>query len=265
MYRKVGDAPSDFGVSFGSAPKPVISSAVGKITIAIGSITIARANTTVAQPAVGDFVYEDDLIETSIDGQVGILFVDGTTFYLYANARVVLDEFIYNAESSNSARLHVTKGMFGFIAGKMATAGRLIIDTPLTRIQNTAPAASIGSLAVIFLLGLIQEVEASSESIALLNDETIYLPHGVFEIVTKEIIPRVIVVDNPGETIVLRHGTSGITVTNVANSPQQMAQLENAYLNAYATYSQGQQDPFILKLQAQQQAASGSGDFSRCF
>ena len=231
MYRGVRDTPGDYSSAIGSAQGPVIQSAIGKIKTAIGSITIARANANAVQPAVGDYVYEGDLIETGIDSQVGIIFLDGTTFHLYANARVVLDEFIYDAEkTSNSALLRVTKGLFGFIAGKVATTGRLIIDTPLAKIQNTAPAASIGSLAFIFFFALIEELEASSQNIALLDDGSIVykdLQHGIFEIVTKERIPRVIVVDDPAETIILRLGSSGISVDHVANTPAQMAQLES--------------------------------------
>ena len=255
MYRGVRVAPGDFGVGIGSAQGPVILSAIGKIKTAIGSVTIARANATAIHPAVGDFVYEGDLVETGIDGQVGIIFLDGTTFYLYDSARVVLDEFIYDAEkSSNSALLRVTKGMFGFVSGKVATTGRLIIDTPLAKIQNAAPAASIGSLAFVFFLCLIDELEASSQNIALLDDGAIVykdLEHGIFEIVTKERVPRIIVVDDPAETIVLRLGSSGISVDHVANTPAQMAQLQIAYQGAYATYSQAQQDPFIQQLQQQ--------------
>src|SRR5271166_4176804 len=69
--------------------------AIGKLQKVTGSITITRANVIVAPPAVGDLVYQGDLIETGIDGQVAIVFVDGTTFLLYANAHMVLDEFIF--------------------------------------------------------------------------------------------------------------------------------------------------------------------------
>ena len=258
MYRGVGDTPGSFDSGIGSAQGPVFSSAIGKINTVFGSVTIARSNANAIQPAVGDFVYEGDLIETGIDGQVGIVFVDGTTFQLSANASVVLDEFIYDAEnSSNSAVLRVGKGMFGFVAGKVATTGRLIIDTPLAKIQNTPSAASIGSLAFIFVLGLVQELEASSLNVAVLNDDLITykdLQHGIYEILVRQgpgLPPRVIIVDDPGETIILRIGTSGVIVDHVANTPAQMAQLQIAYQNVYSTYSQGQQDPFIQHLEQQ--------------
>ena len=168
----------------------------------MGSVTITRANVVVAQPAVGDLVYEGDLIETGIDGLVAIVFVDGTTFHLDASAHMVLDEFVFAAErSSNSALFRVLKGRFSFLSGLLAATGRLIIDTAVARIQNTRPAAGIGGLAFsVFTIGLIHELNAASADIALLDDGTITckdLKHGVFEIVTKGDHPQRFVVDDP--------------------------------------------------------------------
>ncbi len=136
--------------AFVSAP------AIGKLQKVMGSVTIARANAVVAQPAVGDLVYEGDLIETGIDGLVSVVFVDGTTFRLYERAHLVLDEFVFAPEKpSNSALFRVLKGRFSFLSGLVATTGRLMIDTAVARIQNTRPAAGIGGLAFsVFTIGI---------------------------------------------------------------------------------------------------------------
>lgn len=225
--------------------------AVGKLQTVMGLVTITRANVIIAQPAVGDLVYQGDVIETGIDGLTAIVLADGTTFQLCANAHTVLDEFICGGEkSSNSVLFRIVKGAFGFISGKAAPTGRLIIDTPVAQIQSTGRVGGIGSLAFgVFTFGLIEQLKAASADIALLDDGTIDykdLKHGVFEIRTHEAHPRVIVVDDPGETIVLRpRGAGAIGVETVANSATQMAQLQVAYQGALATFSQGQQDPFI--------------------
>ena len=242
----------DLAVSF--SQEMVSKPAIGKLQTVAGLVTVTRANVVIAQPAVGDLVYEGDLIKTGIDGLIAISFVDGTRFHLYASAHIVLDEFICGEEKSpDSALFRIVKGVFGFIGGKVAANGRLIIDTPVARIQSTAPAAGIGSLAFsIFTFGLIHELKAASADIALLDDGTINykdLKHGIFEIVTKGDNPRVIIVDDPGETIVLRPSGGGVSVETVANSPAQMAQLQSAYQGALATFSQGQQDPVIQQLQ----------------
>ena len=140
--------------------------------------------------------------------------------------------------------------MFGFIAGKVAATGRLAVDTPLAQIQSTAPAAGFGSLAFsIFTFSLIKELKAAPNDIALLDDGTIDykdLKHGVYEIVTKEAHPRRIIVDDPGETLVLRLSGSGtISIEQVANTPVVMAQNEIAYQINHDYFLRAQQDPFI--------------------
>ena len=248
------DRAAEDSVDVDSARQAVNARAIGKLETVTGSVTVKRSDIVVAQLAVGDLVYEGDLIETGVDGLVDIAFVDGTTFHLYADACVVLDEFIYStASSSHSALLRVLRGVFGFIAGKMATNGRLLIDTPLGQIRSTAPAAGVGSLALgIFTVLLVRELKADSADVSFLDNGKIdvkELKHGVFEIVTKGDHPQVIIVDDPSQTIVLRPRGSGVSVQAVANTPEQMAQLQRAYEATYGTYSLGQQDPLIQKWQ----------------
>src|SRR5277367_5599394 len=190
------------GLGAGSAPESVSVPAIGKLQAVMGLVAITRENASIARPAVGDPVHEGDLIETGTDGLIAIVFVDGTTFRLCANTRVVLDEFVYGVrQGSDSAVFRVTKGIFGIIAGKMAAIGRLLIDTPLGQVRSTGSAAGFGSLAFgVFTFGLIHELAAKS---AVLDDGTIdykdhlddgtidyreyyeSLPHGVFTIHTK--------------------------------------------------------------------------------
>ena len=217
---------------------PFVSApAIGKLQMVIGSVTITRANVVVAQPAVGDLVYIGDLIETGSDGLVAIVFADGTPFQLYPSARMVLDEFVCGAEkSSHSARFRVLKGA-GFIAGKAATTGRLIIDAPVAQIQSTGPAAGIGSLAFTALtIGLIHELKAANADFALLNDDTINF--GIYEVCTAtDCYP----IDDPNVTLFFQRHGSQVGVSKLANTPQQLAQFHDALLDAYAIQSLGQQ------------------------
>ncbi len=224
---------------------------IGKIKQVMGSVTITRAN-VIAQPAVGDLVYEGDLIETGIDGRIAIVFVDGTTFRLYDSAHMVLDEFVFSAErSANSALFRVLKGRFSFLSGLLATTGRLMIDTAVARIQNTRPAAGIGGLAFsVFTIGLIHELNAASADIALLDDGTITckdLKHGVFEIVTKGDHPQRFIVDDPCVSIHFQIVGSQVRVSEVANTPGQMAAFHDAFLSTLDSFLRGQQDSLIQK------------------
>ena len=251
------DTAAEGGEEFGasSASQEVSAPAIGKVQTVMGLVTITRANVIVDQLAVGDFVYKGDLIETGVGGLIAIAFVDGTEFHLRDDARLVLDEFNYGADkSSQSALLRVLKGMFCVVAGKLAATGRLIIDTPAAQIRGIAPGAGFFGILTftVFSFGLIRELKAASSDVSFIDDVPIdykFFKHGVFELVTKGDHPEVIIVDDPTKTIILRaRGAGSFSVQEVANTPQQMAQLQQAYQSAQEIYLRGQQDPLIQQM-----------------
>ena len=103
---------------------------IGKVVTAAGSVSIEHVSAVVVQASlggqsggakIGDSVYLGDVVSTGSDGRVGITFTDGTAFDLSPNARMVMNEFVYDPNStSNSSLLSLTKGTFTFVAGKVA-------------------------------------------------------------------------------------------------------------------------------------------------
>jgi FecR protein len=244
VFRNPSNAPGDDDVVVGSAPTRVTTppKAIGEIHMATGSVTVRRAGGVAARVDVGELVYQGDAIETGADGAVGIIFTDGTAFNLSSDARAVLNEFAYDPNAtSNSALLSLAQGTFAFIAGKVAKAGSLRIDTPVARIRGGAQDGGIGILTLAALtFSATSKTEAASRHDAFLDDGTI-AQYGTFEIVTKEAVPRVIIVDDPSETIVLRRAGSAITVDRVTHTATRTAELQTAYREAFDTQSQGQQ------------------------
>ena len=130
---------------------------IGRVVTATGSVTIEHANAVVVQAnipvssgvgqtKVGDPVYKGDVVQTGADGKVGITFTDGTAFNLSSNARMVLNEFVYDPNGkSNSTLFSLTKGTFTFIAGKVAKTGDMKIGTPVATmgIRGTTPHVEI--------------------------------------------------------------------------------------------------------------------------
>src|SRR5262249_21069114 len=116
----------------------------------------------VAQAIAGDSLYCGDVIEIGEEGSASLTFADGTRFQLYASTRMVVDNFVGGAHSAaGSALIRIVKGMFAVVAGKLASAGRLVIETPLGTIRSRGPAAGFGSLALGFLtFSLIKELQA---------------------------------------------------------------------------------------------------------
>ena len=147
------------------------SSPIGKVVTTSGSVTIEHASAVVVQanlPAasgvgqtkLGDLVYKADVVQTGADGKVGITFTDGTAFNLSSNARMVLDEFVYDPNGkSNSTLFSLTKGTFTFVAGKVAKTGDMKIETPVATmgIRGTTPHVEISDDGSVRFSTLIEE------------------------------------------------------------------------------------------------------------
>ena len=177
-------------------------------------------------------------------GRIGIRFIDGTVFNLSHSARAVLNEFVCDSNGTpHSALFGVTTGTFAFIAGQVAKNGSLTVDTPVGSIRGRAHAGGFGMLSLAALtFSMMREVQAADPNATFLDDDSIGykdLEHGKFELVTKEAIPRHIIVEDPGETIVLNKIGSSVSVNQVANSPTRMAELQEAQQDVLANYAKG--------------------------
>jgi hypothetical protein len=150
------------------------TSPIGKVVTATGAVTIEHASAVVVQAnipggsgggqtKIGDQVYRGDVVQTGADGKVGITFTDGTAFNLSSNARMVLNEFVYDPNgTSNSTLISLTKGTFTFIAGKVAKTGDMKIDTPVATmgIRGTTPHVEISDDGTVRFSNLIEENKA---------------------------------------------------------------------------------------------------------
>ena len=138
--------------------------ATGSVTIDHAGAVVVQANLPgnagAGQSKVGDFVYRGDVVQTGADGKVGITFTDGTAFNLSSNARMVLNEFVYDPNGkSNSTLFSLSKGTFTFIAGKVAKTGDMKIDTPVATmgIRGTTPHVEISDDGTVKFSTLIEE------------------------------------------------------------------------------------------------------------
>ncbi|MGX1165221.1 hypothetical protein AB7M16_001487 [Bradyrhizobium sp. USDA 372] len=127
------------------------SKPIGKVVAATGTVTIEHAGAVIVQANVsgepgrakaGDLVYLGDVVLTGADSRVGINFSDGSSFNLSSNARIVLDQYVYEpAGRSNAALFSLAKGTFTFVAGNVAKTGDMKVDTPVATlgIRGTTP------------------------------------------------------------------------------------------------------------------------------
>lgn len=82
---------------------------------------------------IGENVLFKDRVITSREALVQILFVDGSAFTIGSNARVVIDEFVFNPSSgSGDLVAEVTEGALRFVGGKLSkNGGQVRFKTPV--------------------------------------------------------------------------------------------------------------------------------------
>lgn len=122
------------GVQYAQKGSVDDESPVGIVKEATGEGTITHANGVVEKIAVGTPVYEGDIIETKGDGAVNITFVDETTFAVSENARLAIDEYVFDPASlSGETNFSVLRGVFVFTSGLIGREDPddVKIDTPV--------------------------------------------------------------------------------------------------------------------------------------
>jgi VCBS repeat-containing protein len=137
-----------------------------------------------------------------------------------------------------AAALRTAAG-FGVLRPAGDTAAQATLGDPRTR----AHAGGFGLLWLTALtFSMMKQAQAAEPNVTLLDDGNITykdLEHGAFELITKEVIPRQFLVEDPGQTIILRSQGSSISVSQSTNSAARMAELQAAQQEALATFEKG--------------------------
>jgi hypothetical protein len=124
----------------GSAP---FAKLVGHVVKMSGSASIVRNGTTIALNN-GDNVYQNDLVQTGSGSTLGLVLSDGTTFNITANARLMLNELVYDANSaSNTALFTMVQGAASFVAGQVAKTGDMKVGTATPRVCSHSTVTSL--------------------------------------------------------------------------------------------------------------------------
>ncbi|WP_314947632.1 VCBS domain-containing protein [Bradyrhizobium cosmicum] len=217
---------------------------IGIVQSALGYVTLTHEGGAATQVSIGDLVCRHDVIETAADAQIGIRLLDDTVFNVSSRAHIELREFASDSDDTScSTVVAVTRGSFAFAAGRLANSGTLTVDTPLGSVRCRSYTTGFGILTIAALtFSMMQDARAADPDATLLDDDTITykdLQHGVFELITKEPVPRHIIVEDPGETIVLNRIGSSISVNQVANSAARMEELQAAQHDVLANLTRG--------------------------
>ncbi len=188
------------------------AAAIGRVEAASGDAAVVRNGVVIALN-VGDVVLKGDVVQTGQASSVALTFLDGTAFNLSANARMVLNELVYNeGQAGNQALLSLVQGSISFLAGQIAKTGDMRVDTPVTTmgIRGTAVLVDILANDGTARFSVMVEQNGAVGSYVLLNKQT----GGVLATV------------NQADTVYLvtPTGSGSVSVQAVAKSPQDFAQ-----------------------------------------
>jgi hypothetical protein len=141
------DALTGHSVYAQAGPADSSAAPIGHVVKVSGNATAIR-NGVAVELHVGDNVFKGDAVQSGSDSLLGISFIDGTAFSLSSNARMVLNEMVYDPlGSSNSSLLSLIQGNISFVAGQSAKNGVMKVDTPVATmgIRGTAVLVEISA------------------------------------------------------------------------------------------------------------------------
>jgi hypothetical protein len=144
---------------------------IGRVEKVSGSATVLR-NGVPVELHLGDMVIKGDVVQTGSDSSLTIRFNDGSVFGLSSNARIVLNDMVYAADSdSNSALFTLVQGVIGFVAGRIAKTGDMKVDTPVATmaIRGTAVQTEISAFSGVTKFSLLTEPDGTVGSFVLLD------------------------------------------------------------------------------------------------
>ena len=118
---------------------------IGQVKTADGPVTVERSGTS--QPvAIGDHVFQSDVVVTAASGSVGITFVDNSMMSLGPDSRLVLDEFKFDTTT------HEGEFDSSLQKGTLAVkSGQIVKQTPEAMHIKT-PAALLGVRGTEFVV-----------------------------------------------------------------------------------------------------------------
>jgi len=220
---------------------------IGHLTKLQGTATAVRNGVSIILNN-GDNVEKGDVVEAGSNSTVGITFIDGTVFGLSSNARMVLNEMVYDPNgSSNSTLFNLVSGTISFVAGQTAKHGDMKIDTPVATmgIRGTAVLVQID-----FSIPGQAGVPNASFQVLVEPDGTT----GSYVLFDKTTLQPIATVNTAGQQININNGV--ISQSNAPLSPDVQKLIQDVFTQKFTDNSNTKQSsPFNDTLNPLQQGS----------
>ncbi len=148
---------------------------IGKVQHLEGTATATRTDGSVVQLTPGTKVYLGDVVETGSNTKFGLSLEDGSLFSMTSDARMALNEFVFNgAQAQDSSMLvNLVQGAFVFVAGSIAPTGNMKVETPVAvlAIRGTTVGAEVDTQMGSTTLSLFQDIDSNKTGEYLVLDK----------------------------------------------------------------------------------------------
>ena len=144
---------------------------VGHVVKMTGSASIVRNGVTITVNN-GDNVYQNDVVQTGSGSTLGLVMIDGTTFNLTANARLMMNDLTYDATStSNTSLFTLVQGAATFVAGQVAKTGDMKVSTPVATmgIRGTAVILDISAIDGAVSVSVVNQRDGQIHAVQVYN------------------------------------------------------------------------------------------------
>ncbi len=150
-------------------------SPIGAVHEVTGSATVTHPDGSSETIHQGTAIYQGDIIETAGNGAVNIMFVDESSFAVSQDARLAIDEFVYDSSSSseNINNFSVLKGVFVYTSGMIGREDPddVHIETPVGSIgiRGTIIAGDVNAGEITVIEGAIVLKDGFGNEMTLAN------------------------------------------------------------------------------------------------
>lgn len=226
------------------APAGSTQPVIGRVEALSGSATVVRNGVTVSLN-VGDNVRRGDVVQTSGSSSVSVVLADGSTFSMSANARMVLDNLVFNASGAgNSGMISLVQGSFSFVAGQVAKNGEMRVETPVATmgIRGTAVSVEISASDGQTRFSVMVEPDGTTGSFNLYNKTT----GALIGTVNNSQIGWVVTPSGPLQVVAQQE----------QKTPAQLQQELGIVQQIFTIFNNNQQNPFVPPSQEERRADS---------
>ncbi len=196
---------------------------VGHVAKMTGSASIVRNGVTIVLNN-GDAVYQSDVVQTGSNSTLGLVLVDGTTFNLTANARLMLNDLTYDPTTTSNTSLYtLVQGAASFVAGQVAKTGDMKVATPgaVIGIRGTSVILDISSTDGTISISVVDQQDGQTHAVQVFNTR-------------GDLIGTV---SSNGTSLTLTPTANFEVIAQESNkSPAQIAQEFNAFQQVLSTY-----------------------------